>query len=456
MSIGSLKFSSIHAHPCVVALADVVLKGSEYVRRTPKSREMFERAKSVEPAGVSYKNRYFEPYPFFVREARGAKLIDLDGNAFTDYWCTHFAMILGHAHPTVMQAIKAQAEIGWHFGLAHELEVTHSETIAKHVPSAELVRYTSSGSEANFFAIRLARTFTKRNKIAKFEGCWHGAYDPLHIAMRPPFEKPLSGGITKASQQDTIVVPYNNLDGFLKLVKREKLACIILEPVLGAGGMIPAEKEFLTGLREYCDDTGAQLIFDEVITGFRLGLSGAQGYFGVKPDITVMGKIIGGGFPIGAVCGLREVMERMDHTKYSGPDYAYHGGTFAANAITLAAGLATINILEHSPVYEHVDRLGSEARDSLNSIFEQNAFPAQATGIGSLTAIHTAGKNPIKDARSYAECDHELSMKLFRHLLENGILMLMPEMLHAAISYAHTDDDIRDLTSTVEKFVKGA
>ena len=439
-----------------VALADVVLKESEYVKRTPKSREMFERAKRIEPAGVSYKYRYFEPYPFFVREARGAKLIDLDGNAFTDYWCTHFAMILGHAHPTVMQAIKAQAEIGWHFGLAHELEVTHSETIAKHVRSAELVRYTSSGSEANFFAIRLARTFTKRNKIAKFEGCWHGAYDPLHIAMRPPFEKPLSGGITKASQQDTVVVPYNNLDGFLKLVKREKLACIILEPVLGAGGMIPAEKEFLTGLREYCDDTGAQLIFDEVITGFRLGLSGAQGYFAVKPDITVMGKIIGGGFPIGAVCGLREVMERMDHTKYSGPDYAYHGGTFAANAITLAAGLATINILEHSPVYEHVDRLGSEARDSLNSIFEQNAFPAQATGIGSLTAIHTAGKNPIKDARGYAECDHELSMKLFRHLLENGILMLIPEMLHAAISYAHTDDDIRDLTSTVEKFVKGA
>jgi len=456
VSIGNLKFSSIHAHPCVVALANVVLKRSGYVNRTSRSREIFERAKSIEPAGVSYKYRYFEPYPFFVREVRGSKLIDLDGNTFTDYWCTHFAMILGHAHPTVMQAIKAQAEIGWHFGVAHELEVTYSEVIAKHVPCAELVRYTSSGSEANLFAIRLARTFTKRNKIAKFEGCWHGAYDPLHIAMRPPFEKPLSGGITKGSQQDTVVVPYNNLDGFLKLVKREKLACVILEPVLGAGGMIPAEKEFLTGLREYCDDTGAQLIFDEVITGFRLGLSGAQGYFGVKPDITVLGKIIGGGFPIGAVCGLREVMERMDHTKYNGADYAYHGGTFAANAITLAAGLATINILEHSRVYEHIDRLGSEARDSLNSIFEQNAFPAQATGIASLIAIHTAGKTPIEDAKSFAKCDHELSMKLLRHLLENGILMLTPEMLHAAISYAHTDADIRDLTSTVEKFVKGA
>ena len=163
-----------------VALADVVLKESEYVKRTPKSREMFERAKRIEPAGVSYKYRYFEPYPFFVREARGAKLIDLDGNAFMDYWCTHFAMILGHAHPTVMQAIRTQTENGWHFGLAHELEVTLSETITKNVPSAELVRYTSSGSEANFFAIRLARTFTRREKIAKFEGCWHGAYDVGH------------------------------------------------------------------------------------------------------------------------------------------------------------------------------------------------------------------------------------------------------------------------------------
>ncbi len=416
---------------------------------------MFERAKKIEPAGVSYKNRYFEPYPFFVREARGAKLIDLDGNAFTDYWCTHFAMILGHAHPTVMQAIKAQAEIGWHFGLAHELEVTHAETIAQHVPSAELVRYASSGSEANFFAIRLARAFTKRNKIAKFEGCWHGAYDPLHIAMRPPFEKPPSGGITKASQQDTVVVPYNDLNGFLKLVMREKLACVILEPVLGAGGMIPAEKEFLKGLREYCDDTRALLIFDEVITGFRLGLGGAEEYFGVKPDITVMGKIIGGGLPIGAVCGLREIMERMDHTKYSGPDYAYHGGTFAGNAITLAAGLATIDVLEHSSVYEHVDRLGSEVRDMLNAIFEQNAFPAQATGIGSLAAIHTTTKKPIRDARSRAESDQEISMSLFTYLLENGILMLIPEMLHAAISYAHTDADIKHLASTVEKFVNG-
>jgi len=182
---------------------------------------MFERARKIQPAGVSYRNRYIEPYPFFVKAARGAKLIDLDGNEYTDYWCCHFAMILGHAHPIVMRAIKDQAENGWHFGLEHELEVTLSETISKHVPSAEMIRYTSSGSEANFFAVRLARTYTKRDRIAKFEGCWHGAYDPLHLAMRPPFGKPLSGGIPKTSQADTLVVPYNDLNAFLERTKGE-------------------------------------------------------------------------------------------------------------------------------------------------------------------------------------------------------------------------------------------
>jgi glutamate-1-semialdehyde 2,1-aminomutase len=218
--------------------------------------------------------------------------------------------------------------------------------------------------------------------------------------------------------------------------------------------MIPAEKAFLEGLRAYCDDTGALLIFDEVITGFRLGLAGAQGYFGVKPDITVMGKIIGGGLPIGALCGRREIMERMDHTKYSGLDYAYHGGTFAGNAITLAAGLATIDVLQHSPVYAHVDRLGQEARRTLNSIFEQNGFPAQATGVGSLFAIHMTAERPIRDVKSYAHSDHELSKSLFRHLIENEILMIVPETLHGAISYAHTDSDVTHLTSIVEEFVK--
>ncbi|MGP8068561.1 MAG: aspartate aminotransferase family protein [Candidatus Bathyarchaeia archaeon] len=434
-------------------MEEVSSKETAYTKRTPLSRALFARAKRVQPAGVSYSYRFFEPYPFFVREARGAKLIDLDGNEYTDYWCTHFAMILGHAHPIVMQAIKNQAELGWHFGFEHELEVTLAETISKHMPSAEMVRYTSSGSEANFFAIRLARTVTKRDRIAKFEGGWHGAYDPLHIAVRPPFDKPLSGGITRSSQGDTVVVPYNDLEGFLEQAKRQELACVIVEPVLGAGGMIPADERFLKGVREYCDDTGALLIFDEVITGFRVGLSGAQGYFNVKPDVTVLGKIIGGGLPIGAVCGSREIMERMDHRKYSGLELAYHGGTFAGNALTLSAGLATIDILEHTPVYEHIDKLGKKARESLNSIFKENEFPAQTTGIGSLVSIHVTAKGPIRDAKANAGVDREKSRRLFGHLLDDGIVMLVPERLHGAISYAHTESDVDSLIASVTEFV---
>jgi glutamate-1-semialdehyde 2,1-aminomutase len=425
-----------------------------YARRTARSLEMFERAKKVEPGGVSYRFRYFEPYPFFVRKAEGASLVDVDGNKYTDYWCTHFAMILGHAHPIVMQAIKDQAEEGWHFGLAHELEVTLSESIIRNVPSAKLVRFASSGSEANLFAVRLARTYTKRKKIAKFEGCWHGAYDPLHIAIRPPFDEPPSGGITEGSQQDTVVVPYNDLTRFLDKVKREELACVILEPVLGAGGMIPAEQEFLKGLREYCDSTGALLIFDEVITGFRLRLGGAQQQFNVIPDITVLGKIIGGGLPIGAVCGRRDVMERMDHTKYSGLEYAYHGGTFAGNAITLTAGLATINLLEHSPVYKHIDALGTKVRERLNVVFERNGFEAQTTGIGSLFAIHTTLNKPLKDANWQLFANRDWSREMFSFLLENGIFMLLPETLHGAISNSHTDGEIERLVSTIDRFVK--
>ena len=433
-------------------LSRLVDRKPGYEERTQKSSAMFERAKKVEPAGVSYKNRYFEPYPFFVKKSKGANLIDLDGNVYTDYWCTHMAMILGHAHPAVMEAIKLQAENGWHYGFAHELEVAHSEAITRNVPNAELVRHTSSGSEANFFAVRLARTFTKRSKIAKFEGGWQGAYDPLHVAIKPPFNEPISGGITKGSQEDTVVVPFNDFEGFKDRVKREQLACVILEPVLFAGGCIPADKEFIRAVREYCDDTGTLLIFDEIITGFRLGLNGAQGYYKVEPDLTVLGKIIGGGLPIGVICGRRDVMERMDHTKYGGVEYAYHGNTFSGNAITLAAGLAAINELEHSSVYEHIDRLGSMAREEMTRVFIATDFPAQVVGIGSMFCIHMTRKRPIRDTRDYVHYDHAQSKKMFSFLLERGIVILLPEIMHGGISFAHTEEDIKHLASTLREY----
>lgn len=423
---------------------------TEYVNRTEKSRMMFERSKNVQPAGVSYSNRYFAPYPFFAKAAKGAKLYDIDGNAYTDYWCTHYAMILGHAHPLVMEAISSQAQNGWHFGVAHELEVLHAEKICQHVPSAEMVRYTSSGSEANLFAIRLARTFTGRNKIAKFEGCWHGAYDALHLAVKPPFDQLPSGGITKASQQDTIVVPYNDLTGFLDRVKHQELACIILEPVLGAGGMIPAHLDFLKGLREYCDQKGTLLIFDEIITGFRLGLGGAQVRYSVTPDITVLGKIIGGGLPIGALCGKQEIMDRIDHTKYTGIDLAYHGGTFAGNALTLRAGLATIDILEDPSKYEYLHELGERLRVSLNSLFRNLEYPARVMGVDSLFALHFQ----TSPQTSTVPGNVNRSRELFLWMLENGIIMLSPDLQRGAISCAHTRDDIDFLISTLERYVR--
>ncbi|HUK50963.1 MAG TPA: aspartate aminotransferase family protein [Terriglobales bacterium] len=430
------------------------LRSASYADRTPKSRELFERAKKVEPAGVSYKNRYFDPYPFFVKSSKGAKLTDLDGNVYTDYWCTHMAMILGHAHPAVTEAIKRQAENGWHHGFVHELEVEHSETIVRNVPSAEMVRHTSSGSEANFFATRLARTFTKRSKVVKFEGGWQGSYDPLHLAIKPPFDKAVSGGMTHGSQEDTIVAPFNDFDAFQNRVKGEKLACVVLEPILFAGGCISADREFVKALREYCDDTHTLLVFDEIITGFRIGLHGAQGYYGIEPDITVLGKIIGGGLPIGAICGRQEVMERMDHRKYSGSDYAYHGNTFAGNAITLAAGLAAIRELERSSVYDHIDRLGEMARDGIREGFAKSGFPAQILGLGSMFSIHMTTKTPIKDISGYANYNHQQTKKLFHHLLENEIVMLLPEILHGGVTYAHSEEDVKYLVKTVSEFAE--
>jgi glutamate-1-semialdehyde 2,1-aminomutase len=232
------------------------------------------------------------------------------------------------------------------------------------------------------------------------------------------------------------------------------LACVILEPILFAGGCIPADAEFVKAVREYCDDSGALLVFDEIITGFRIGLHGAQGYYGVEPDVTVLGKIIGGGLPIGAICGRLNVMERMDHRKYSELDYAYHGNTFSGNAITLAAGLAAINELEHSPVYEHIDHLGKMARDEITNAFTDSDFPAQVLGVGSMFSIHMTKKHPIKDISGYANYNHAQTKKLFDFLLERGIVILLPEMLHGGVTYAHTEEDVKHLTNTIREYVK--
>lgn len=430
------------------------MNGSAYVSKTPRSKQLYDSARSILPGGVSYRIRFFEPYPFFARNAKGSRLFDADGNEFVDYWCTHFALVLGHSHAKVVQAIEEQLEKGYHFGVPHEQEIKLADLVTRSVPSARMVRFTNSGTEANMYAVRLARTYTKREKVGKFEGNWHGGYDSLHIAVKPPFDMPQSGGLPADNGRHTIVLPYNDLEATRNKIGGEKLACILVEPMMGAGGMVPCEKDFLKGLRELCDESGMLLVFDEVVTGFRLGLGGAQELYGILPDLTVLGKILGGGLPIGAVAGRADVMEHLDHTRYEGEQLSFVGGTGIGNALSVVAGTATIEELKRTNPYPNLDRLGKRAREGLGEAFERAGVDAQITGLASTFGCHFLRGGPIKSIRDVMRGDVRLTQKFHSALLDNGIFMLTPTLLHGCISTAHKLEDIEKLITVAETFAR--
>jgi glutamate-1-semialdehyde 2,1-aminomutase len=423
----------------------------EYVSKTSKSKALYERARKVLPAGVSYGIRYFEPYPFYTAKAKGSKLYDVDGNEYVDFWLGHTALILGHNPSAVVEAVKRQLENGTHYGTCHELEIALAEQVAKMVSGAEMVRFSNSGTEANMYVTRLARACSGRSKIAKFEGGWHGGYDALHVGVKYPFDIPESAGLTSGALQDTIVLPFNDLEGVKERLKNEEVASIVIEPVLGAGGGIPAEKEFVKGLREFCDEKGILLIFDEVITGFRLAPGGAQEYYGVTPDITVFGKVLGGGFPIGAFCGPRKIMERLDARVYERPHYSFHGGTFTANPITMTAGLATLKILEDGRLINKLNRLGDKIREELREIFEAHDVDVQVTGASSLFNTHFT-KNEVKDANAVFRADRKKLVEYNLKLIANGVFLLPTHT--GALSTAHSKADVEKLLSETEKYAK--
>jgi len=423
----------------------------KYASKTPGSKILYNRAKKVLPAGVSYGIRYFEPYPFFTAKANGSKLYDVDGNEYIDYWLGHAALILGHAPGEIVKAVKKQLENGTHYGTSHELEIALAEQVVKMVPSAEMVRFTSSGTEANMYATRLARAFTGRNNIAKFEGGWHGGYDALHIGVKQPFDLPESAGLTQGALQDTILLPFNDLEGVEKKLRSEHPASIVIEPVLGAGGAVPTEKEFLKGLREYCNKRDILLIFDEVITGFRLAPGGGQEYYGVKPDITVLGKILGGGFPTGALCASKSIMERINSVTYKRPQYSFHGGTFTGNPITMTAGLTTLRILEDSNVISRLNRLGHKIRGRLKQIFEKHDVDAQVIGAGSMFSVHFT-REKIKDALAAFRADRKRLFEYNLALMANGVFFLPTHC--GALSSAHSRADIDKLFKETEAYAK--
>lgn len=423
----------------------------DYVSKTGTSKTLFERAKKVIPGGATYQIRLFGPYPFYSASAKGAKLIDVDGNEYIDFWLAHFSLILGHGHPEVVNAVKEQLEKTQHFGTTHELEIKLAEQVVKMVPSVEMVRFSNTGTEATMYCVRLARSFTKRERIAKFEGGWHGGYDAVHIGVKPPFEEPMSSGLTNGVLKDTIVLPFNDLEAVEKTLRKEELACIILEPMLGAGGGIPADKEFLKGLRELCDEHGTLLVFDEIITGFRLSPGGMQEYYGVLPDLTLMGKILGGGFPIGAIGGKREIMELMNPIGKERKDVSFHGGTFCGNPISMIAGLTTLKILEDGSVQKDLNSKGERLRAELHDAFEGKGIDVFVSGLGSVVSVHFT-KEEVKDIRAVFRADRKKLLDYHLFLISKGIFFLPGHI--GVLCTAHKREDFDGLIKFTEDYAK--
>lgn len=425
----------------------------EYVKRTPISRSLFGRASQYSPGGVSHNIRYFRPYPFFVKKGEGSKITDVDDNVYTDYWMVHMAAILGHAHPDVVKAVGGQVPLGFHYGTANETSVDLAEAICRNLPSGEMLRFCNSGLEATNYAVRLARGYTGKKIIVKMIGGWHGGNE-LQVAVTPPFDKPESKGILNEQSRFVVAVPFNDINGTSSIIRKHSrdVAGIIVEPMLGAGGCVSANKEYLEYLKEAAEEQDALLIFDEVITGFRVSLDSAQGYYHVKPNLTTLGKIIGGGLPIGALAGEKEVMNLADHTHSTAKgEYVWiGGGTFSMNPMSMTAGLATLRYLMQNPTaYDYIGRLGDNARARVDKEFADREIPTKSIGMGSLFQTHFLRSEELKITNAVDKSINTLKEKQLEYhfrLLLQGIFFL-PEH-EGAISVVHSQKDIDRLVET--------
>jgi len=429
-----------------------------YKRKTQKSRRLYYRAARVFPGGISHNIRYFEPYPFFVNGAKGKYLYDIDGNKYTDYWMGHWALILGHSPKPIVDALVEQVRHGTLYGTANDVSVELAETIQKLMPRAESMRFSSTGSEATMYAVRLARAKTGRRIIAKAIGGWHGFNTTLMQTVNYPFEVEEGPGLVQDEGQYVKSVPFNDLEGSLKVLEtiKDDLACVIIEPVLGGAGCIPPAHGYLQGLQEFAKKNDSLFILDEIVTGFRLSLKGAASIFKLEPDLITLGKIAGGGMPIGIVCGDKEVMSLADPVSIRDKQErcAIGGGTFSSNPMTMTAGLATLNFLKKnkSSIYSKIDRLGNMAREGLIRIFSASDVSCQVIGLNSIFMTHF-GVGSIKNAGDVALSDKKLLAKYHLALMaDHGIFFLPLKM--GAFSYAHEETDVKRLLAATEKIVQ--
>ena len=410
----------------------------------PKSIQLFERAQSVIPGGVNSPVRAFRSVggqPLFIQRAAGARVEDVDGREYIDFVGSWGPLVVGHAHPSVVEAIQQAAIGGSSFGAPTEAEVELAELITNAMPSIEMVRLVSSGTEATMSAIRLARGFTGRNKIIKFDGCYHGHADGLLVkAGSGPLTlgSPDSPGVPPGLAGETISIAYNDLESVQRSFEQfgPQIAAIIVEPVAGNMGVVPPTDGFLAGLRRITEHAGAVLIFDEVITGFRVSYGGAQERYDVTPDLTCLGKIIGGGLPVGAYGGKREILERMAPI---GP--VYPAGPLSGNPIAVAAGLATLRLLQEPGVYDRLECLGERLNRGLGASAAAGSIPMSSNRVGSMmTGFFT--DQSVSDYESARKSDAQRYARFFQSMLQRGVYLAPSQFEAAFVSLAHTEEDI--------------
>jgi len=418
-----------------------------------RNDDLFARAQRTIPAGVNSPVRAFRSVggtPRFFTRGRGAYLWDADGKRYIDYVGSWGPAILGHAHPAVVKAVQETAADGLSFGAPTEIEIVLAETLCRRVPSMELVRLVSSGTEATMSALRLARGFTNRSKIVKFEGCYHGHGDSLLVKAGSgalTFGMPSSAGVPPAIANETIVLPFNDLAAVDAAFRAEggNIACIIVEPIVGNMNLIMPRDDFLPGLRAICDRHGAVLIFDEVMTGFRVHPQGAQGRYGITPDLTTLGKVIGGGMPVGAFGGRRDIMEKIAPL---GP--VYQAGTLSGNPVAVAAGLATLKEIEVPGFYERLSERTRSLTDGLAESARRAGVPFAAQSVGGMFGLYFAASIPATYDAVMAS-DKERFNRFFHAMLEAGVYFAPSAFEAGFVSAAHSADDIATTVSLADK-----
>jgi len=419
------------------------------------SQSLFARAQKVIPGGVNSPVRAFRSVggtPIFIREAAGARVVDTDGNEYIDYVASWGPMILGHSRPEVVAAIRDAAGRGTSYGAPTALEIGMAERLVSAFPSIEMVRMLSSGTEATMTAIRLARGWTGREKIVKFTGCYHGHADSLLVKAGSGVATlgiPGSPGVPRALAEMTIPLPFNDAERVRSAMARygEEIACIIVEPVAGNMGVVPPRPGFLETLREVTRASGALLIFDEVITGFRLAYGGWQTLTGIVPDLTCLGKIIGGGLPVGALGGQREIMEHLAPT---GP--VYQAGTLSGNPLAMSAGIATLDILRGKS-YRDIERRAADLCAGFLDRFREKGLPVRINRVGSMfTLFFTADE--VVDFDSASRSDTAMFARFFRGMLAAGINLAPAQFEAGFVSFAHTDEDVARTVDACAKALK--